>query len=291
MDKWRRKASRRAHLRGFLILLGVNVCLILGGTGCGTGPMNISERSYLGACNGDCRVYYRVTITGKTELGACEFRQGWFPASAVDALFGDVSADTAKQQTVRDELRRQIDEALLLANKNYLARAVDPKATSEDLQKCLDAIRRVRLTAQDSAEGLDGAVVMEYQPNRDLVIRHSDEKLVLVLSSNPDEIITQLAQLSESERTEETINKFVEVLAFRENRDREKATEEKVAASSKLNVRAADNSGFDGVISGRLTDLTAALEKGETDRDKLVGRVTGLINTLRVVDENQGGQP
>ncbi len=291
MREWRTKASRRTHLRGFLILLGIHVCLILGAAGCGTGPMNISERSYLGACNGECRVYYRVTITGKTQLGACEFRQGWFPASAVDALFGDVSADTAKQQTVRDELRRQIDEALLLANKNYLAQAVDPKATPEDLKKCLDAIRRVRLTAEDSAEGLDGAVVMEYQPNRDLVIRHSDEKLVLVLSSNPDEIITQLAQLSESERTEETINKFVEVLAFRENRDREKQTEEKTAASSKLDVRAADSSGFDGVISGRLADLAAAIEQGEANRDKLLGRVNGLINTLRVVDENQGEQP
>ncbi len=291
MKEWQMKASRRAHLRGFLILLGINVGLILGVTGCGTGPMKISERSYLGACNGDCRVYYRVTITGKTELGACEFRQGWFPASAVDALFGDVSAEAAKQQTVRDELRRQIDEAILLANKNYLAQAVDLNATPEDLQKCLEAIRRVRLTAQDSADGLDGAVVMEYQPNRDLVIRHSDEKLVLVLSSNPDEIITQLAQLSESERTEATINKFVEVLAFRENRDREKASEEKVAASSRLDVRAADSSGFDEVISGRLADLATAMERGEADRDKLLGQVNGLINTLRVVDENQGEQP
>ena len=288
MKQWRMKASRLTHLRDFLILLGMDVYLILGAAGCGTGPMDISEQSYLGASNGDSRVYYRVTITGSTRLGVSEFRQGWFPASAVDALFRDVSAEAAKQQTVRDELRRQIDEALLLASKNYLAQAVDPNATPEDLQKCLDAIRRVRLTARDSTDGLNGAIVMEYHPNRDLVIRHSDEKLVLVLSSNPDEIITQLAQLSESERTEGTINKFVEVLAFREHRDREKESEERTATSTKLDVRAADSGAFDDVISGRLADLAAAIEQGESDRDRLLGRVNGLINTLKVVDGNQG---
>ena len=116
--------------------------------------MDISERYYLGASNGDSRVYYRVTITGQTRLGVSEFRQGWFPAYAVDALFGDVSAEAAKQQTVRDEMRSQIDEAMLLARKSYLDHAVSPDTTDEDLQKYLNAIRRVRLTARDSTEGL-----------------------------------------------------------------------------------------------------------------------------------------
>lgn len=282
------RAARTVRLRNPLVLLGMNLCLLLGGIGCSAGPMDISERSYLGACNGDSRVYYRVTITGKTKFGVSEFRQGWFPADAVDALFGDVSAEAAKERTVRDELRSQIDEAMLLASKNYLARAVDPCTTPEELQKALDAVRRVRLTARDSAEGLDGAVVMEYQPNRDLVIRHSDEKLVLVLSSNPDEIINQLAQLSESAKTEETINKFVQVLAFRERQDREKETQERIAASAKLDVLAADNGGFDQVVSGRIGELASAIDGGESERDKLLGQVNGLVNMLRAIDGNRG---
>lgn len=129
---------------------------------------------------------------------------------------------------------------------------------------------------------------MEYHPNRDLIIRHSDEKLVLVLSSNPDEIITQLAQLSESSKTEETINKFVEVLAFRERQSEEAKINEKIAASAKLDVRETNNSDFDQVVAKRIGDLVTVLEGGESDRDKLLGQVNGLINLLQVVDETKG---
>jgi hypothetical protein len=251
--------------------------------------MDIYERYYLGASNGDSRVYYRVTITGQTRLGVSEFRQGWFPSYAVDALFGDVSAEAAKQQTVRDELRSQVDEAILLARKNYLAQAVKHDTEPDKLRKYLDAIRRVRLTARGTTGGLKEAVVMEYHPNKDLIIRHSDEKLVLVLSSNPDEIITQLAQLSESSKTEETINKFVQVLAFRERRDQENEAEESTKASAKLDVLATDNSRFDQVVSKRLGALATAIKGGEKNRDILLGQVNGLINLLKVVDGDQGG--
>jgi len=247
--------------------------------------MDLYETYHIGTTNGTNRVYYRVTVTGLTRLGVAEFRQGWFDAAAVDALFGSVSEEAAKAKTVRNELRSQVDEALVKARKAYLEKVLDPKSTPENLEKHLAKIAQIRLTARDWAHSLKGSVVMEYNPNSDTVIKHSGEKLVMVLSSNPDEIITKLAELSESNETSQTINKFTEIVARKENRKSTEQRAQEAASQAQWFASTRHNLKYDDVISARIQEFIQFLNGPQRSREEVLGRIDGLISLLGTVVE------
>ncbi len=71
--------------------LGVALSWLL--VACTTGPMDVREVRYWAVSNGKETNYYRLRVTGATRLGVAGYKSGWFPARAVDRLFGDVSSD------------------------------------------------------------------------------------------------------------------------------------------------------------------------------------------------------
>ncbi len=245
-------------------------------SGCTSGPMRVDETYYLGASNGADRVYYRVNVQGRTYLGDSEFRQGWFPAYAVDALFGDVSDEgSAEALTTREELRRQIDQKLIETRKKYLARAVDPEATPDELRKLLAAVIRVRMAARESTGDLGNqAVVMEYKPQADLITAHAGQKLVLFLSSDPDAIISKLGDLAEDTRTEQLFNTFSSVVKARTMQEQDRAR-----AEQRENLDQADQ------LTVQLSHLLSTLEDGGNpvmNREKLLGAIDALISILEI---------
>ena len=90
--------------------------------GCTQGPLQISEQFILAAPNRDHKEtnYYRVKVSGKTELGVAEFRQGWYPSDALDALFGEVTQqDSGRVLLTRQKMEKQINETILQLRKDY----------------------------------------------------------------------------------------------------------------------------------------------------------------------------
>src|SRR5262245_55042014 len=127
------------RLRNLVCLLTALVTAL----GCGT--MKLRETQYLAVKSGSNTNYYRIRVYAKTVLGESDFRSGWFPAAAVDALSGDVSAAgaTAALKT-EDDIRQGIDTALKEALTQYLNAAKDPSSSPETLTKRLTALKAVR---------------------------------------------------------------------------------------------------------------------------------------------------
>ena len=94
--------------------------LMLALIGCGT--MKVKETYYYAVEDETNTNIYRLQIQAKTVLGDAKFREGFFPANAVDRAFGAVSdssgnADLQFQET----LKAQIREATLHTTQNYLS--------------------------------------------------------------------------------------------------------------------------------------------------------------------------
>jgi hypothetical protein len=256
--------------RYFLIDQIIFLCVISVLGGCSLGPLEVSERYYLAATNGRETAYFRVRVNAETFLSKSEFRQGWFPARAVDALFGDVSDEGGgKALTVREKLRAQIDDAVLKTTTQYLEAAVDPNTPADRILKLLETRNRVLLTPSPSLGPSRQAQLIEYDPKRGLTTLRSDEKLVFVLSANPDEVIGNIANFAEQERTEQTIQKFTEVLV--QNSRKEVATKE---ATAEVEGSA------DKLVAGQIEIALKTLQAGVT-RDEAMQQVGALIHLLQ----------
>ncbi len=266
------------------VRLGLSFVLAAIGTaGCSSGPMDIQETYYLKEVNGrNDANFYRIRIEGSSRLGVAEFRQGWHPAEAVDALFGDVSqAGAARALTTREDLRQQIDDALVRAQDKYLTAAADIATTPEVLSQHLEAIRRIRMAPLDvTIPRRDDVQFMEYNPRRDLITAHDGQKLVMLLSSNPEDIITKLADLSEDTKTEQIFNKFTDVIAAQTRKEKQEAkpvTPQAVAAArAKADVR-------DQATANLIKQMDAAVTSITADRKKehVLAEIDALQSVLR----------
>lgn len=240
------------------------------GGGCTLGPLEVSERYYLAATNGRETAYFRVRVNAQTFLSKAEFRQGWFPSRAVDALFGDVSDEGGgKALTVREKLREQIDEAVVETSREYLLAARKPNTSREELMKLLETRNRVLLTPTPGLGQSRDAQLIEYDPKRGLTVLHGDERLVFVLSANPDEIIGQIANFAEEERTQQTIHKFTDILV--QSSRKEVATK---AATAEV-----ESSG-DKLVAAQIDVVLKTLQAGVT-RDQAIEQIGALIHLVQ----------
>ena len=151
--------------------------------------MQVEETYYLAVPGQENTNYFRIRVLGKA-AGESKYNGGWYPADAVDQLFGEItdSSEPASKQT-KESIRTAYNEAILSATQSYLEAAKKPDATVEDLSNRLAAIRRVRATAGDEIALPPGAVEVEYNPAASLSVRRAGEKLVLILSGNPSKTI------------------------------------------------------------------------------------------------------
>ena len=193
------------------------VCLIVGMSGCTNGPMNIREVHYYAVTNGENTNYYRLRVAADTKLGVAGFRSGWFPARAVDRLFGDASLEggTAELQ-VRSKIESLIDAKIISTYGNWLDEASNPDATPGKLEKLLNARRRILAYPSRENPPYPKAFEIEYNPTSGVAFFHADEKMVFVLASNPDEVIAKIASFVEDDKTVLTINRLADVVGQRQ---------------------------------------------------------------------------
>jgi len=194
---------------GMLLALGLCVS-------CSTGKMKISEMHYYAVPGEYNTNYFRLKVNADTILGDAEYRSGFFPATAVDSLFGDVSSEGgAKALEARRQLEKQIRDSLVKVNAEYQEKARNPDTTEQELDKLLQARRRILAYPRWNPEGLRDTVEIDYNPSKGVAIRRWDQKLVFVLSSNPDEVVGKIANFAESDKTALSINQFAKVIAQR----------------------------------------------------------------------------
>ena len=204
--------QRRAANRLFKMLFIVPLVLM----SCSTGRMKIEEQRYYAIRRGDNTNYYRLKVCAETFLGDSEYRSGWFSSHAVDSLFGDVTSQGgAKAMEARRAIEKQIREKIIETDRAWLNKAADPMADDKELEKLLEARRRILAYPIWEASPIIGAVEIEYNPAKGVAMAHADEKLVFVLSSDPDEVIGTIANFAESDKTVFSINQFAKITAQR----------------------------------------------------------------------------
>jgi len=193
------------------------VSLLVGVSGCTNGPMNIREVHYYAITNGENTNYYRLRVAADTKLGVAGFRSGWFPARAVDRLFGDASLEGGVAELqVRSKIESLIDDKIISTYKSWLDEASNPDATPDKLEKLLNARRRVLAYPSREDPPYPKAFEIEYNPASGVANFHADEKMVFVLASNPDEVIAKIASFVEDDKTVLTINRLADVVGQRQ---------------------------------------------------------------------------
>jgi len=264
-----RKSSRlrRLWIRGVPL-----ACLLFGATlaGCSLGSTRLEETHFLAVPSDENINYFRIRVIGKTDLGDAGFRSGWFPATAIDSLWGDASSTGASAaRKVEEDIKTKINEKILATKQGYLEAAADPKADPAVIQGWLAAERRVRATAGEEVALPDGALEIEYDPAANLVLRHAGEKLIFVLSSDPDTVIGTISNFSENTQTGATVLRLADVL-------RQRSVDEVATTEARNDAR---SKSVDAVVE-RIDSVAAATDSAA--RDDLVREV----ESLRIMLEN-----
>jgi hypothetical protein len=238
---------------------------------CSQGRTRIDQTYFLAVPSDTNINYFRVRVHALTYLGVADFRSGWFPAEAVDTLYGDVSNKGATEAfQLKKQLREKYDAAILKATGGYLDAASDLKTPSAVLQAWLLAERRVRAVAGAETPLPVGAVEIEYNPGGGIATFHSGEKLVLVLASNPDTVIDAISVISRDVQTGATVKNLADV--FRQQSANDVATTE---------ARNESRSKSDALIADRLGTVSDLL-KADPKRGDLIRE----IESLRILVEN-----
>lgn len=249
------------------------VCIVLSSLalgGCSLGMTKIDHSHYLAVPSEKNVNYFRIRVTGRTKLGKTSYRSGWYPAAAVDSLYGDASQSGASAAyKLEEDLKSKINDKILATADGYLNAAADPKADPGLLEAWLAAQRRVRAFPGDEVPLPNGAVEIEYQPGANLALRHSGEKLIFVLSSDPDEVIGAISNFSQNVETGATVLRLADVIRQR-SVDEVAATEARNAARGKTNE----------VLVQRIDSLQAVTEKATRTE------LTREIESLRILLEN-----
>jgi hypothetical protein len=235
--------------------------------------MRASETYYLKVTNGTEGAYLRIRVDAATELSDAKYMSGWYPAEAVDAVFGSVTKDeTGQTRVARDAMRDQLIEALKAAQQNYLKVAARPSATPEEVKQALEAWRRVRLAPAEVSPDPNEAVIVEYNPASGLEAFRSDEKLIFLLSANPDQIIQSISRFASDQETKAAIQRFANVIIENEKAD--------VAADKSNAIVSAKADLF---VYSKVTALIQAMAAG-APRDDAVREMQILQGLLHSLD-------
>jgi hypothetical protein len=245
------------------------LALVLGA--CSNARTRVDQTYFLAVPSETNINYFRVRVHALAHLGVTEFRSGWFPAEAVDSLYGDISNKSPTDAfLVKKQLREKYDAAILKATGGYLDAASDLKTPSAVLQAWLLAERRVRSVAGVETPLPVGAVEIEYNPGGGIATFHSGEKLVLVLASNPDTVIDAISGVSRDVQTGATVKSLADLVRQQSAND-VASTEARNESSSKS----------DALIAARLGSVSDLL-KADPKRGDLIRE----IESLRILAEN-----
>jgi hypothetical protein len=230
------------------------------------------DQTYFLAVPSDSNLnFLRIRVHADGELGESNFRSGWFPADAVDSLYGDVSDKGATDAfRIREQIKSKYDAAALKALDGYLAVADDAKADPALVQSWLIAMRRVRVTASEDSPLPRGAQEVEYDPGRDVTTFHAGEKLVLVFSSDPTNVIAAISSFSSDVQTSATVQDLADVI-------RQRSSNEIVSLEAQNSAKAKT----DSLIGQRLDALSSFLKTNPKQSD-----LSRELEALRILLEN-----
>jgi predicted component of type VI protein secretion system len=252
--------------------------ILVSTVGCSTVPMEVKETRYFMVTNGENTNYYRLHVFADTRLGVSEYRSGWFPADAVDSVFGDVS-ETGSTAALSD--RREIEALVRAAIKetyqNWLEAAKKPNASIDKLQKLMDARRRVLAFPVIEGEPFPNSVEIEYNPSKGISLRHADEKLVFILSSNPNEVVGKIANFAQSRETTLSIQHLGNIIA---QRNRNQLIEQEAKNTLDIKVGKVIVEQIDDTVLSIDNAFTSGLDPDPGDVLRRVESLDTLLKTL-----------
>lgn len=247
----------------------VTACTVL--QGCSMGKTQFKEDYYLGVPSGRNTNYFRITVTGDARLSETSFRSGSFPADIVDSLYGDTSkAGVADTYKLQDDIKKKINESLLKAWTAYLEVASNPDSEPARIEAHLATLRRVRSAPGDEIALPKGAVEMEYSPDQNLVLRGSGQKLVFVMSSDPDNVIQAITTFSQDVETSTSVLRLADLV-------QQRAIGDLVDLEAKIEGRHAQNPVFAAEI-----DNLRELSEGDATQAELVAAIEALRSILDI---------
>ena len=268
-------SSNLRFLRAIAVIGG----LAFGLVGCTSGPMNVEETYYLKVTNGTDNGYLRINVKAATQLSDAKYRSGWFLAEAVDVAFGNVAEDpTGATRAARDAMREKLIEALKKAQEAYLQVALNKDSTPEQIEQALQRWKRVRFAPGFESVGLSDTILVEYNPAQGIETVRAGEKLIFILSANPDQIIQSISKFANDAETKAAIQRFSNVII-------ENARADVEAKKARAGVASA----ADQFLSKKVTKSAQRLAAKPT-RDEAVGELEGL-RALVLSLQGTGGQP
>jgi len=234
--------------------------------------MHVQETYYLAVPGQENTNYFRIKVSGSAP-GVAKYNAGWYPADAVDQLFGKVDdgSESSAKQTA-DSIRTSYNEAILSATQNYLAIAKEPTTSSEDLANHLAAIRRVRATAGDEVSLPNGAVEIEYDPMASIALRRAGGKLVFVLSAKPSESINVIQEFAVSKETSSSILRLGDLIKQRSQNE-----------LSELQAENKGNTALNGLAVGEIDELLILIDAESPPEST---EIEVGVETLRMLVEN-----
>lgn len=171
--------------------------------------MEVKETHYVAVPGTDEVNYYRIRVNGKSVLGEAKYQSGWFDSYSVDAAFGDIQTDASSDYvTTRDEIRRLTNEAVKETTRNFLNEAKKANPDENTLLGLLEARKNVLSYPTTGGNALSGSIQLEYNPVQGLILTHSDEKQIFVLSSNPNDVVGNIKAQSANVNTIRDVNRL-----------------------------------------------------------------------------------
>ena len=243
------------------------ICLLI--TACGR--MTVKETHYYAVENSDNTNVFRVKVKARTVLGKAKYQSGWYPTNAVDSLYGNVRASGGQADLqARQEIETLIRNATIQATKDYNKVALNPASTEADIQRAMQ-VRRNVLAYPSLTEGIpESARIVDYNPSLGVAVRHADEKMVFVLSANPDAVIGNIKNFAESDKTSLAVSHLASVTSQR-------VRSEVVADESAEEI-------IRQAIGIQLKDSITILEStAETDNERIMDQIQILIEFLEGV--------
>lgn len=243
----------------FYLAIGLQYILM------GCAGMDVQETYYVAVPSGDNTNYYRVRVSANAENGKASYNAAWFSAYSVDSLYSDVSTSgAAAQLNVEKDIRETLNSEIKKAYQSYLTAAADPTKSNAEIEQWLKIIKRLRAVPGSATSLPLGAVEMEYNPLENLVTRRAGKKLVMVLSSNPDDVINQIAGFSQSTETSASVLRLGQLFEQQQKSQTAKELAEVNAASDDFVL-----------LATQLEQVLADMEQAE--KDELIRRLISVV--------------
>ena len=236
------------------------------------GQMQIRERHYYAIENNDNTNIFRLKVKASTVLGDAKYQSGWYPANAVDSLYGNVRSSGGQADLqARQEIETEVRNAIVQATKDYNVVALKPASTEADIQRAMQVRRNVLAYPSLWMNIPENSRIIYYNPSKGVVTNHSDEKMVFVLSSNPDAVIGNIKNFAESDKTALAVSHLAKVTSQR-------VRNEIVAEEAKESIGR-------HAIEVQLRDSITILENADAaNKEKIEDQIKLLIEFLEGVN-------